>query len=233
MKKYVALVLALMLCLSLCACGGDNDTPTNKTAMTREDMLSSANSFDYSTFSENAAENTIRAEETYVGNIYEISGFVDKINDDSCILKVLSSSGILEGFINVPLSRDELLMLNTNERITVVGEISEIISEKSIKLGSAYYISNEFEATVKIYSIVYASASDKLPKYATGSFSGFVDEYVAPLCNVYISGEDLATLNEDDEITITGKMVIYDSTNVHMHYGTKILFEIKDAELVQ
>ena len=113
----------------------------------------------------------------------------------------------------------------------LVGEISEIISEVSIKLGSAYYVGNEFEATVRIDSIVYASASDKLPKYATCYFQGFLDNFVAPLCNVYINGEDLATLNEDDEITITGKMVIYDSMNVHMHYGTKILFEIQDAKI--
>lgn len=232
MKQYIALVLALVMCLSLCACDGGSGTSTDKTTITKEDMLSNAKSFDYSTFSHIAEENILRAEETYVGNIYEISGFVGNINDDSCTLRVLSSSGSLEGYINVPLSRDELMILNTNERITVVGEISEITSA-SIKLGSAYYVGNEFEAAVKIYSIVYASVSDKLPQYATGSFSGFVDGYAAPLCNVYLSGEELATLNKDDEITVTGKMVVYDSMNVHMHYGTKILFEIKDAELAQ
>lgn len=233
MKKTISLLLALVLCLSLCACGGGSGTPTDKATMTKEDMLSDAKSFDYSTFSHIAEENILRAEETYVGNIYEISGFVGNINDDSCTLRVLSSSGSLEGYINVPLSRDELMMLNTNERVTVVGEISEVVSEISIKLDSVYYVGNEFEATVRIDSIVYGSVSDELPKYATGTFLGFVDEKAAPLCDVYLSGEDLATLNEDDEITIIGKMIIYDSMNVHMHYGSKILFEIKDAELVQ
>lgn len=225
-KKSVALILALVLCLSLCACSAGNK-------QTKEEMLSAARNFDYSAFSKSVKENKLRAEESYVGNIYKIEGFVKTINNNSCTLSCLSSSGILEGDINVPLSRDELKQLNVNERIIVVGDISKIstgvIADKlSVKLGSAYYVSNEFEATVEILSLLHASAGDKYPIYATAIYQGILDGKVAPLCDVYLSGEDLATLSKNDEITVIGKMVIYDST--HLHYDTKIIFEIQNAE---
>lgn len=225
MKKLLCLFLALVLCLSLCACGSDK-------AMTKEEMLECAKDFDFSKFTASAKENKINAEETYVGNIYKISGFVHTIDNSSCTLRTLSSYGDLTGYIYVPLSRDELKTLKVNERISVVGEIDKVTSSDTVKLGSSYYVGNTFEATVDISSIVYASASDKLPKYTTAFYKGFVDACVAPLCNIYLEGEDLAKLNKDDTITVSGRMVIYEHNEQHIHHGSKVIFKIEDAELI-
>ena len=37
MKKYISLLLALVLCLSLCACGGGNNTENNNSSAEKED----------------------------------------------------------------------------------------------------------------------------------------------------------------------------------------------------
>lgn len=237
MKKALSLLLALVLCLSLCACGGNESTDipadTNSTAdavMTKEEMLENAQNLNYFDFEKNVTENMVRAEEMYVGNIFKMAGFVTEINDNGCVLSCLNTSNYLSGYIHVPLTRKELMNLNVNERIVVVGEISEI-TKGSVKFGSAYYVSNEFEGTVKIYSVLYASASDSLPIYATASYVGIMDENPAPMCNVYLDGSTLATLKKDDEITITGKVVMYDRMDEHMYYNQKILFKIQDAKI--
>ena len=56
MKKAISLLLALVLCLSLCACGGGNDTPdtidTNapeEAVPTKEELLAQALTVDYTT----------------------------------------------------------------------------------------------------------------------------------------------------------------------------------------
>ncbi len=226
MKKVISLIMALVLCLPLCACSARNK-------MTKEEMLSAARDFDYAAFSKSIEENKLRAEEAYVGNIYKIDGFIKTINKNSCTLSFLSSIGTLEGDVTVPLSRDELKKLNVNERITVVGDIRKIYTvgnkgNNFVNLGSAYYVGNEFKATVKIQTLLHSPAGGKYPIYASATYQGFLDEKVAPLCNVYLSGEDLATLSEDDEITVVGKMVYYYVTL--MPYDIKIIFEIRDAE---
>lgn len=48
MKKAVSLILALMLLLSLCACGAEGGSDTSQ--MSKEDMLSSAESVDMKEF---------------------------------------------------------------------------------------------------------------------------------------------------------------------------------------
>ena len=229
MKKLLALCLALAMLLPLCACGGSSGT------ITKEEMQSAAKKLNVSKLIESAEENELRASEEYVGAIYEISGFVTAINEDSCTLETLGTDGLLHGtrsMIVVPLSREELMELSTNERITVVGEIGEIVGQTIIKLRSAYYISNEFTLEVKITDFVYDFVSDKYPTYAGATCFGYLDESFLPRCNVVLSREKLAELEEGDEVTVKGKLVFYDENHVHLDIRKeKIIFEIQDAEL--
>ena len=57
----------------------------------------------------------------------------------------------------------------------------------------------------------------------------------SPLCNIYLSGDELSGLTEDEEITISGTLYAL-STNpleggVQEYYGETILLEMKDAQL--
>ncbi len=61
-----------------------------------------------------------------------------------------------------------------------------------------------------------------------------MDGTSGPLCNIYLSGDELSGLTEDEEIAVNGTLYAM-STNpleggVH-HYGETILLEMKDAQL--
>lgn len=231
MKRILTLCLALAMALTLCACGGSSSD-----TMTKDEMQSVAKELNVAELIESAEENELRASEEYVGAIYEISGFVTAIDEDSCALETLGTDGLLHGtssMVVVPLSHEELMELRTNERITVVGEIGEIVGQTIIKLSSAYYISNEFTMKVTITDFVYDSVRDKYPAYAGATATWYLDKSFLPRCNVVLSGEELAELEAGDEVTVKGKLVFYDENHVHLDiHKEKIVFEIQDAELV-
>ena len=75
MKKIIALILTLVMCLSLCSCG-----------QSKEKMLETARLFDAVKFVSEADENLVNAQEKYENNVFRFRGFVDEIKEDYCVL---------------------------------------------------------------------------------------------------------------------------------------------------
>ena len=84
MKKAVSLILALMLLLSLCACGAEGGSDTSQ--MSKEDMLSSAESVDMKDFTDAVDNNIVSAKQLYCGKILEVTGVVGEIKEDHIAL---------------------------------------------------------------------------------------------------------------------------------------------------
>lgn len=226
MKKLLALLLIIILCFSLCACVDAKETSTTNT----ED----ATNFEYRQFLTDIEENEVRAQDTYEGYNFFISGFVDEINSDKCTLIKYSETMGTECTIEVPLTKDEIKKLNRHERINIVGTVDKIYrySIPHIKLVSASVVDNKTSVSGTIQSIVYNSVNDNLPNYCTISIDGYFDNSILTYCDVYLDGNILNKFSEGDSISVEGNMFAYGDFDVHMHNNSKILGELLNAELV-
>lgn len=154
MKKLIALLLALVLCLSLCACGGGNsDTPntpgTNdivtpqEVRMTKEEML--ANAVEIDDYEEEFESNKLRAEEKYIGNNYLVVGNIVSIESTHIEIKSIVNNTESLGIISVSLPEEDIMKLTTGQRVQVLGHF-EAFTEEEMVVGTTipqtYYIYN-------------------------------------------------------------------------------------------
>lgn len=176
MKKTILLLLALVLCLSMCACGGNAATQTDVSAeetvsqpdiehdsseteataentvpeepqMTKEEMLQVAVEID--DYRTEMMDNIARAEAKYVGNVYYITGHVSDISNDH--LNV--------GDFTVYLPTEDIIKVSTGQKITVVGKIDSVsydeisdgwggyILQCSGVMSNAYFVTDITEVT--------------------------------------------------------------------------------------
>lgn len=234
MRKTLALFLAAVLMLSLVGCnsGGGSENDEAKTS-SPANITENSELFDYNAFISAFSDNELRAKEDYIGSVYTVSAFVRTVEEDSCILEILNA--VADDFVfKVMLPKDSLMELNNSQRVTVSGTIDQI-EGRQIVLSDAVYIDDTSDVEATVLSLIYASASDATPSYCTARISGSIDCTSGPLCNIYLSGDELSTLNEDDEIRVSGSLYAL-STNpleggVSEYYGETILLEMKDAQL--
>lgn len=128
MKKTVALILALMMCLSLCACGGPS----------REEMLEQAVKLDLAELLETMTANAERAKKEYNDKVFKLSNVHAKLSGGSLEVGYYVP-GFNSLYIEIKLSEDEMLMISNGERISVVG-ILEIKGQSRAVLNNAYLI---------------------------------------------------------------------------------------------
>ncbi len=121
MKKIIALILAIIMCLSLTACGSK---------MSKEEMLEVA--VEIGNYRKELNENQLRAQEKYVGNIYLITGYVSDLTPES--IKI-------DGF-TITLSEEDIIKLENKQKVTIVGKVDslEIVENEEMLGGSNYNI---------------------------------------------------------------------------------------------
>lgn len=149
MKKFISLLLALVMCLSLCACSG-NDTentanenttqattkpaeepaevPSEESAMATEDVLENAEVIDAYTFYEEASGNIVRAEIECDGKAVL---FKDKIIE---IQKEYIVVGAGNTRIKVYLATEDIITVTNDQYILVAGVISNIALGQELSL---------------------------------------------------------------------------------------------------
>ena len=78
-KRFLALLLAAVLPLSLTACGGNgngagsSDGASAEATTSKEELLEQAENITFTELLTALQENKLRAQETYVGNVYTYS----------------------------------------------------------------------------------------------------------------------------------------------------------------
>lgn len=132
--------------LSMAACGGGNDTPTTQgdtntpqeeSSMTKEEMLAAVQDINLDEINTEYSKNEQRAREliqTYIGSIIEYSDFVESVGNDSAMI----------GHSIVYLQGEDLVKLNKNEKVTVVGIVDDISLT-----GSGYTVTTTGNTTVQ------------------------------------------------------------------------------------
>ena len=159
MKKLLALILAAALALSLVACGGGsgagdtntpNDTPSDGEDNAKEEMLSTASTCDFSKIQYDYKQNKVNAQETHVGKIYKITGYVSGIESEYISIVPLNtplqyasySGGLPVTTVRAYISKDDIKRLSTNDVINIVGEVTNLDSISTMEMKNAYYIDN-------------------------------------------------------------------------------------------
>jgi hypothetical protein len=247
MKRVITIILATALALSMAACGGGDSetsppvstetaesTATSEAgAMTKADMLNNSKELDLVDLMQAITDNIVRAEQTYIDNIYTVSGFVSHIERDYIELGIYNRFESYElyqdespefwgvvnfiGMITVHIDSDVIATLNKEEKITVVGKITGI-NGITPTMENAYYVDNTFEITGVVFKYV------------------FVDEgYCVVLSNngeliqVLLEKSDLEKLGDGYHITVSGQE---DNKTYTTISGISIPYTLSNARLL-
>lgn len=167
MKKAVSLILALMLLLSLCACGDSAQKGQSK-----EEMLENAETFLADEITLDIAGNKARAQ-SYEGKTLQITGHILGIEEDHCSVVARIVDGDNCTYVNsydywnsfnigivflVYLPSEDLANLNLGDGIQFVGVVDKVetrqyhVIEDQICLTfkNAYYIETvDYEGTYR------------------------------------------------------------------------------------
>ena len=141
MKKTISLLLALIMCLSLCACGGGNDTPETEvpieeTKIPKEELLSTATPMTQDVVEQILADKNYA--KTLISNTYTFTACVraEEENYVGVEIRVPTVDGTLMGYdyhsalsFYVYLPAEELESISYDDDITIVGKITDVKRE--------------------------------------------------------------------------------------------------------
>ena len=220
MKKALSLLLALVMCLSLCACGGNGNT-ANESKLTKDELLASAVRFPAGKFYDTCYnENFILAKETYVGKIYRRAAIVKEITEEGCYA----------GGIFVPLDKEIILDLKLNECIEIVFKIDDLVMEgteqgsRSVEIISdeVYYVGNTSKLPAKV---MYVATNGALVTLGA-DYDGYACKF-----SVDLTKEQSESYSEGDLIFLEGTLVYLGSSKNYVHNGQMIdvWYEMKNA----
>ena len=223
MKKFIALLLAAIMCLSLCACGGGNDAPEapvettapEEVKMSKDEMLAVAEEYTATDIQNDSIDNIARAKMKYCNKTILLSGTVRNIQEDYI---ELSASYAANYMIDVYLPLEELVLLEQGQYITVVGTTTDEIIDASENVAEYTFDYSHYQMPVAYF------VKDTIE--VTGILKGVSSSY-APAFNIQIGnsnvlkliyfaeGVDTSALEYGQEITFTAKAV---SKNDNWHY---------------
>lgn len=204
MKKTISLLLALVMCLSLCACGGGNDTPETTEAPTETTVpqLDIANAIAETPMHiyDDVMENQARAmQNTYIME---------------CSVGSITNEYFESGNLRIYLASEELAKLNKGESVAIVCKVTEVIEEKD-SWGVTYWI--EF-GDAQLYDGEVPDVEPREHEIFTGLLKGKNESYEGAwniqigdsnyLKLIYFAeGTDLSAFNESynsgEEITFS------------------------------
>lgn len=230
MKKPLTLILAAALALSLTACGGgggagDTNTPS---VPDKEELLAEAQNIRLRDIFSAYDENKLNAEDTYVGNTYQVYGYVTNIEEEYCELEAAfyGSEKRLSKAVRVYLEREVLKELQTGEGIHIAGTISSIDSS-GITMETACYVDNE---TIGIFMAQYINDDN-----CSGKTIAIIDncdgtyDRGSLAHTVYLDSTALSSLRTDDFILASGTAYV---EPIEGSFPPSYHYTLKDAEVL-
>ena len=154
MKRIIPVILISALTLSFVGCDMQDDSRRDEddeeVVLSEEEMLQEATDLSIEALYNAADNNEVRAESTYLDNYYTVMGYVSDIDDEEIRLSSLTD----RGYIDVTLPSDDIIDLDSNQVITVVGRLSDLD-----EMDVAYLVDDELtvEAEVGWTSIMVTS----------------------------------------------------------------------------
>ena len=238
MKKSIAMLLALVMCLSLCACSGGSETPKateeatkateapTEPTMSKEDMLAAAEVVTPSQITQDTNSNIAKAKQLYCGKVLEVTGRVAAVKEDYVEIGVDSKAN--GTVIDVYLPLEELVLLASGQKVTIVGKTNEEFKEvassdtmgfewvkKHFTMPQAYLVEDTFEVSGKLFG--------KNQSYAP-AYNFDVGTSVTKLL-YFADGVDTSVIGSGEIFTVKGKIFLSSMNDSD--------FTIRDAVIVQ
>ena len=142
MKKTISLLLALVMCLSLCACGGGNDVPETTEAptetiaseevkMSKDEMLNVSNPLTRDEIDKSISN--VAFAKSLIGNTYTFGGDVFSVAEDYAVVTFYITDeqgtyGTAANMMvaNLYLTLEELISLENQQRLSFVGQLDDV-----------------------------------------------------------------------------------------------------------
>lgn len=230
MKRGIALLLAVILCLSLAACGGKvpedaPDTETEAVKSTKDEMLAIAVECSAEEIEKLSLTDIDRAKRRYCGKTMLLSGQVISIQEDHIELGCDHGCNYL---IDVYLDADEIADLLPDQPITVIGRTTDELSDDSRRQHGRTIERGHYQMT----EAYFVGISGKHVK-CTGVLKGSHEGRFAPAFSISIKGGkylrlvyfsdevDTSKLRYNQKVTISARAA-HGATGL-VYYEAKIL----------
>lgn len=225
LTSIFAIMLALVMVLSLAACGGGSNSSKGeeeKTEMSLDEMLKISQTTNINTMMKEALDNIARAENTYVGNTYTVWGKIVKISKDSIYLR-----GNMLCSINVCayLPSDEIMNFNEGDAIQIVGTVEEITEENEDRveaivkvntyvMKNAHFVNDIYEIkNADIHNIIYSRSTGKYDCEINDEIFGRIRINTGKITNLQWQHEDSYSVSASGKMTTEEDMLTMDDSN--------------------
>ena len=158
MRKVLSIFVILLVLLTFCGCSAG-------TGKKKDDLLAEAVVLRQDSFVDDVLNNPVKAESNYKGKTVLITGAVSDITADGVTIG---------GVFNISLSKDEIMLLDSSQVITVVGIIDSFeTAEESDNYGGTTIKSTTVKASIKKGYLVSDTQeiTGTLKMYYTDSYS--------------------------------------------------------------
>ena len=226
MKRVLSLFLVLVMSLSITACNNSEPIETDVVStsgeviesveettipkettipedpiMSKEEMLAIAEEYTVEDIQSDSVDNMARAKQKYCNNTILLTGTVRSIQEDHIELCVKYST---EYIVDVYLSLDELVLMDKEQYITVVGTITDDIIDmsegvaqftfdyKHYQMHNAYFVKDTHEVTGKLF----ISGQKYYIQFGSSNI-------LNPIC--FADSVDTSVLESEQEITFIAK----------------------------
>ena len=205
MKKVLVFILAVIMCLVLAACNGQNDTVNDEETtedtsqrdtapeteevietMSKEDIISAAQALDVQSLYRDFEANPIKVKDTYCEGIFRFTGFVERFEEEYVVIAPLDAPILFERdlVVKVYMDAEDMKNISTEQVINVAGKITDINDDHFV----AFY--DQIMGTVVTMEDAY-----------------YIDDIVEITGTVNVSDENLSfiskeTTETDSELTV-------------------------------
>lgn len=134
MKKFISMILVLILCLSIAGCGSE---------LSKEELLQQATSIQWYTINDEYQANPIRARSMFEGNAYKFSGRLDAfLSGNRIVIRPERSADLFSIIIKV--SESQIMELSIDQEITVIGIVETLGSQHNTTAGCGVVLKNAY-----------------------------------------------------------------------------------------
>ena len=169
MKKAISLLLAMVLCMALCACGGNDIPELSEQEISKEepslsinDILENGTPIEAYEFFNEVNENIVRAELEYDGKVILFEDQIIDIQKDHIVV------GIANTRIKVYLKTEDIIAVNKDQRVLVAGMVSNIslgqeysLPFVSMEMQQGYLVQNHETDDEPLYKNAVKQLSDE------------------------------------------------------------------------
>lgn len=231
MKKIFAFLMVLLLiCLTACSRGDISEAESQSVqateeqatiaVLTKDEMLAQAVDADATDINNDSFDNLARAKMAYCNKILRLTGTIKSIAEDHI---VLGSGSTYEIAVYLPL--EELILVDSGQKVAVVGQMSDELIESSENIG-------EYTFEYTTYQMPQAYLVQE--KFEINGVLKGVNNSYAPAFNIQIGESNYLRLIYFSDSVDTGALQFGQKIRFSAKcFSNSLGWEYRDAEIIE